>query len=76
MLWITLVGVDDGIIHAQRGMTLSPAFTRELYDAVRIQAMSPFDPIDCTSAVSSIYATHRETTDRLAIAVARTMGNA
>jgi hypothetical protein len=76
LLWITLVGADDGIIHAQRGMTLSPAFTRELYDAVRIQAMSPFDPIDCTSAISSIYLTHLETTDRLAIAVARTMGNA
>ena len=76
LLWITLVGADDGIIHAQRGMTLSPAFTRELYDAVRIQAMSPFDPIVCTSAISSIYVTHRETTDRLAIAVARTMGNA
>ena len=24
LLWISLVGADDGIIHAQRGMTLSP----------------------------------------------------
>jgi hypothetical protein len=76
LLWITLVGAEDGIILAQRGMTLAPAFTRELYDAVRLQAMRPFDPNDCTSAISSIYLTHRETTDRLAIAVARTMGNA
>jgi hypothetical protein len=76
LLWITLVGAEDGIIHAQRGMTLAPAFTRELHDAVRAQAMNPFDPIDCTSAISSIYLTHLETIDRLAIAVVRTMGNA
>jgi hypothetical protein len=71
-----LVGADDGIIRAQRGITLSPAFTRELYDAVRIQAMSPFDPIDFTSAISSIYLIHIEATDRPAIAVARTVDNA
>ena len=26
LLWITLVGADDGIIHAQRGVTLSPIY--------------------------------------------------
>ncbi len=76
MLWITLVGTEDGIIHAQRAMTLAPAFTRELHDAIRTQAMKPFDSRDCTSAISSIYLGHLETVDRLAIAVARSTGNA
>ena len=35
LLWITLVGAKDGIIHAQRGVTLSPSFT---------QVASPDDP--------------------------------
>src|SRR5262249_2068346 len=30
LLWITLVGSEDGIIHAQRGVTLSPDFTHSL----------------------------------------------
>jgi hypothetical protein len=76
LLWFTLVGADDGIIHAQRGMTLSPEFTRALHDAIRAQAMSPFDPSDCPSAISSLYVSHLDTVDRLSIAVARTMGNA
>ena len=35
LLWISLVGADDGIIHAQRGMTLSPVFTFALRQAIR-----------------------------------------
>jgi hypothetical protein len=76
LLWITLVGAGDGIIHAQRGMTLSPAFTRALHEAIRTQAMSPFRPEACTKAISRIYLKHPRTVDRLAIATARTMGNA
>jgi hypothetical protein len=76
LLWITLVGADDGIIHAQRGMTLSPPFTRALHDAIRAQAMSPFDSTDCTLAISSLYPPHCDTVDRLESSVARTMGNA
>ena len=30
LLWITLVGADDGVIHSQRGVTLAPHFTRLL----------------------------------------------
>lgn len=75
LLWITLVGADDGIIHAQRGMTLSPPFTRALHDAIRAQAMSRFDSFECASAVSDLFLTHPETLDRLELAVARTMGN-
>jgi hypothetical protein len=76
LLWITLVGAEDGIIHAQRGMTLSPSFTRALHDAIRAQAMSPFDPHECTAAISTLYPPYIETVDRLDMAVARTMGNA
>jgi hypothetical protein len=76
LLWISLVGADDGIIHAQRGMTLSPEFTRALHDAIRDQALSPFDQDACTAAVARVYVRHHETADRLPIAAARTMGNA
>ena len=76
LLWITLVGADDGIIHAQRGMTLSPPFTRALHDAIRTQAMMPFDSRDCTSAMADLYLARPEMLDRLESAVARSMGNA
>jgi hypothetical protein len=76
LLWINLVGADDGIIHAQRGMTLSPPFTRALHDAIRAQAMRPFDPCACTEAVADLFVTHPDPLDRLELAVARTMGNA
>lgn len=75
LLWITLVGAEDGIVHAQRGMTLDPAFTRALNSAVRDQAMGPFNADACASAISSIYGRYPDTTDRLAIAAARTSGN-
>jgi hypothetical protein len=76
LLWITLVGAGDGIIHAQRGMTLSPPFTQALHEAIRIQAMSAFHPEDCTRAISRIFLKYPRTVDRLALASARTMGNA
>jgi hypothetical protein len=75
LLWISLIGGDDGIIHAQRGMTLSPAFTVALHQAVRAQSMMDFDPKNCTSALSRVYLDHSEIADRLSLAVARTMGN-
>ena len=76
LLWITLVGAGDGIIHAQRGMTFSPAFTGALHEAIRTQAMSAFHPEDCTKAISRIYLKYPRTVDRLAMAAVRTMGNA
>jgi hypothetical protein len=75
LLWITLVGTQDGIIYAQRGMTLSPEFTRALHQAIREQAMSTFDAKECTSAISSIYLRSLGTCDRLEMAKVRTMGN-
>ena len=75
LLWITLVGADDGLIHAQRGVTLSPSFTRSLHEAVRAQALMAFDPDDCTSAISKVFLNYPSTVDRLALAQARTLGN-
>jgi len=75
LLWITLVGAEDGIIHAQRGLTLSPSFTRSLQNAIRTQALMPFDPEGCTSAISRIFLNHPGTINRLALAEARTLGN-
>jgi hypothetical protein len=75
LLWITLVGANDGIIHAQRGVTLSPAFTRSLHDAIRTQALTAFDAEDCTSAISKVFLNYSSTVDRLVLAEARTRGN-
>jgi hypothetical protein len=75
LLWITLVGADDGVIHAQRGVTLSPSFTRILHTAIRNQAVRPFHPEECTAALSKIFLSYPTPADRLALAVARTLGN-
>jgi hypothetical protein len=75
LLWISLVGAEDGIIHAQRGVTLSPSFTRLLHEAIRTQALMAFDPEECTSAISKVFLNYPTTVDRLALAAARTMGN-
>jgi hypothetical protein len=75
LLWITLVGTEDGLIHAQRGVTLSPSFTRTLHCAIRTQALMAFDPGECTSAISKVFLNYPSTADRLLLAQARTMGN-
>jgi hypothetical protein len=75
LLWITLVGSDDGVIHAQRGVTLSPRFTRMLSTAIQHQATKTFDPEECTTAISKIFVSYPTPVDRLALAIARTNGN-
>lgn len=75
LLWITIVGADDGIIHAQRGMTLAPAFTRTLHDAIRAQASTPFDPDCCATVIGDLFVAHPSTLSRLYLAQARTLGN-
>jgi hypothetical protein len=75
LLWITLVGAEDGIIHAQRGVTLSPSFTHSLHDAIRAQALMAFDPKECTSAISKVFLNYPSPVARLALAEARTIGN-
>jgi len=76
LLWISLVGSDDGIIHAQRGMTLSPPFSRSLLKAIRNQATSPFDPLDCMLTYSETIRAHPTVEDRLKLAEIWSDGNA
>ena len=54
LLWISLVGADDGIIHAQRGVTLGPAFTRSLHAAIQTQATTSFNALGCMLALSEL----------------------
>jgi hypothetical protein len=75
LLWITLVSSEDGIIRAQRGVTLSPTFTHSLHHAIRSQAMRPFNPDECTTAISKVFLNYPTTVDRLVLARAQTMGN-
>jgi len=75
LLWVTLVGCNDGIIHAQRGLTLSSEFSGTLHDAICGQSMRPLDPHACMNAVGSILADRASVEDRLGRASARTFGN-
>jgi hypothetical protein len=75
LLWITLVGAHDGIIYAQRGMTLAPEFTRVLNNAIRAQTRLPFDPDRCMDAVGELLVSHPDPASRVAFAQARTLGN-
>jgi hypothetical protein len=75
LLWITLVDVSSGLICAQRGVTLSPNFTRTLHEAIHDQALLPFDADECTSAVSRVFLQYPTTADRLRLANVRTLGN-
>lgn len=75
LLWITLVGAQDGIIYAQRGMTLAPDFTQVLQQAIRAQALAGFHPHKCLQALHDLLVTHPTTADRLPLAKLRTFGN-
>ncbi len=75
LLWVTLVGAHDGIIQAQRGMTLAPEFTRFLNGAIRAQACIPFNPHRCTAVITDLLITHPCTLDRLPLAQVRIIGN-
>jgi hypothetical protein len=75
LLWISLVGAGDGLIHAQRGVTLAPEFTRALHEAIRAQAESCFQPYRCMDALADLLITRPSTMHRLPLAQARTVGN-
>lgn len=76
LLWISLVGADDGLIRAQRGVTLSPEFTRELHRAIRAQADAPFDPLECALAIAEASRERPDAARRLDVAYAWSDGNA
>jgi hypothetical protein len=75
LLWITLIGAEDGLIYAQRGMTLAPEFTGVLHDAIRNQARTPFLADRCLASVGKLLVAHPSTKARLPLAQARTIGN-
>jgi hypothetical protein len=75
LLWITLVETETGIIHAQRGVTLSPEFTSHLTNVIRSQAMAAADPTGCTQAISRLFLDYPRTIDRLPFAKVRSQGN-
>lgn len=75
LIWISLVDANDGIIRAQRGMTLSPEFTNVLHSAIRAQAGEPFDPDQCAAAVRDLLIAYPTARARLSLAQARTIGN-
>jgi hypothetical protein len=75
LLWITLVGAEDGLIHAQRGLTLAPDFTRVLQNAIRAQARTRFQPDECLRALTELLIDRPMMNHRLHLAQARTVGN-
>lgn len=75
LLWVSLVGADDGLIHAQRGVALSPEFTRALHSAIRAQALAPFDPLECVLAFCEVMGDRPDALGRLRRASARAPGN-
>jgi hypothetical protein len=75
LLSLRLVDSEDGIIRAQRSVTLSPDFTRALHRVLRIQAEQPFDPEAYVRAVSALYLGRPSTTDLVDRAVVRSPGN-
>lgn len=75
LLWISLVDARDGLIVAQRGVTLNPGFTRDLHRAIRSQARRPFDPLECTLAVAEACRDRPDALSRLEAASAWCDGN-
>lgn len=52
---VLLIEAQSGIVQAIRVVTLSPAFTRRLFDAIRQQAQQPFDVGFYDAALAAIY---------------------
>lgn len=75
LLWISLVDASDGIILAQRGVTLSPSFTRTLHQAILDQVDAPFDPLECTMAIAEACRFRPNASLRLVRASAWSRGN-
>lgn len=75
LMWVSLIGADDGLIHAQRGVTLEPGFTRALHEAIRAQAFGPFDPLDCILAFHELLDEFPDAHQRLERATIRALGN-
>ena len=55
LLWISLVSVEDGVIHAQRGIPLAPDFTGLLNGLIRAQAKLPLDGDAYVQAIARVF---------------------
>jgi hypothetical protein len=75
LLNLSLVGSDDGIIRAQRNVTLGPELTWALHRAIRSQARQPFDSEAYVRAVGTLYLRHPSAAAMLDYAEARSPGN-
>jgi hypothetical protein len=75
LLWISAVAAEDGIIRAQRGMTLSPEFTTALHQAIVSQAEEEFDPAAYIRAIGTLYLGHPEPDELPSLALAHSVGN-
>lgn len=75
LLWITLVGANDGVIHAQRGVTLAPSFTQTLHEAISRQARMPFQATRCIMTLNTLLTTYPSVQDRLPLACSHTVAN-
>ena len=52
---VLLVEARSGIVQAIRVVTLSPAFTRRLFEAIRQQVLQPFDLAYYDATLAEIY---------------------
>jgi hypothetical protein len=75
LLWISLVGADDGLIHAQRGVALCPSFTCALHQAIQAQAMGRFNPLECVLAASELLHAGPNLSRRIGAARVRSLAN-
>jgi hypothetical protein len=75
LIGITLVGARDGIVHAQRSVTLAPEFSDSLHTAILAQANRPFDPHEYVRAVGTLYLSNPRASTMLRRAVSRAAGN-
>jgi len=76
LLWISLVGADDGVIHAQRGVALSPSFTHALHQAIQAQATQFFNPLECMLSLSELLRIQPTLSRRIDNMGVRTLANA
>jgi hypothetical protein len=52
---VLLIEAQSGIVQAIRVVTLSPAFTRRLFEAIRQQAQQPFDLGYYDAVLAAVY---------------------
>jgi hypothetical protein len=75
LLLVFLVDAETGILLAMRQVTLSPEFTTRLHEAIREQALLPWDRAEYDRALAELYRT-RSTSVLVKTASVRCVGGA